>query len=94
MLVDKVKVKLLGFDDRGKTRLSMKVVDQATGEDIEAKLKPKYPFATMAVGDEHTEPVSAGVENIRAMAAYQKSKHGRRFTVSKRDDGIVITRVE
>jgi polyribonucleotide nucleotidyltransferase len=36
---DKVKVKLLGFDDRGKTRLSMKVVDQATGEDIEAKLK-------------------------------------------------------
>ncbi len=36
---DKVKVKLLGFDDRGKVRLSMKVVDQATGEDIEAKLK-------------------------------------------------------
>ena len=36
---DKVKVKLLGFDDRGKVRLSMKVVDQETGEDIEAKLK-------------------------------------------------------
>jgi polyribonucleotide nucleotidyltransferase len=34
---DKVKVKLLGFDDRGKVRLSMKVVDQQTGEDIEAK---------------------------------------------------------
>jgi polyribonucleotide nucleotidyltransferase len=32
---DKVKVKLLGFDDRGKTRLSMKVVDQETGEDLE-----------------------------------------------------------
>ncbi len=31
---DVVKVKLLGFDDRGKTRLSMKVVDQATGADI------------------------------------------------------------
>ncbi len=29
-----VKVKLMGFDDRGKTRLSMKVVDQATGEEI------------------------------------------------------------
>ena len=27
-----VKVKLLGFDDRGKVRLSMKVVDQETGE--------------------------------------------------------------
>jgi len=36
---DKVKVKLLGFDDRGKTRLSMKAVDQATGEDLEAKPK-------------------------------------------------------
>ncbi|HRJ69740.1 MAG TPA: polyribonucleotide nucleotidyltransferase [Beijerinckiaceae bacterium] len=36
---DKVKVKLMGFDERGKVRLSMKVVDQATGEDIEAKLK-------------------------------------------------------
>ncbi len=33
---DKVKVKLLGFDDRGKVRLSMRAVDQETGEDIEA----------------------------------------------------------
>ncbi len=31
---DMVKVKLLGFDDRGKTRLSMKAVDQETGEDL------------------------------------------------------------
>ena len=29
-----VKVKLLGFDDRGKVRLSMKVVNQETGEEI------------------------------------------------------------
>jgi polyribonucleotide nucleotidyltransferase len=29
-----VWVKLLGFDDRGKVRLSMKVVDQTTGEEI------------------------------------------------------------
>jgi polyribonucleotide nucleotidyltransferase len=29
-----VKVKLMGFDERGKTRLSMKVVDQATGQEI------------------------------------------------------------
>jgi polyribonucleotide nucleotidyltransferase len=32
-----VKVKLLGFDDRGKVRLSMKVVDQTTGEDLTKK---------------------------------------------------------
>ncbi len=30
----KVWVKLMGFDDRGKVRLSMKVVDQATGQEI------------------------------------------------------------
>jgi polyribonucleotide nucleotidyltransferase len=29
-----VKVKLLGFDDRGKVRLAMKMVDQTTGEEI------------------------------------------------------------
>ena len=34
---DAVKVKVLGFDDRGKIKLSMKQVDQATGEDIGAK---------------------------------------------------------
>ena len=32
-----VKVKLLGFDDRGKVRLSMKQVDQETGEDLSKK---------------------------------------------------------
>ena len=32
-----VKVKLLGFDDRGKVRLSMKQVDQSTGEDLAKK---------------------------------------------------------
>jgi polyribonucleotide nucleotidyltransferase len=31
---DAVKVKLLGFDDRGKVKLSMRRVDQATGADI------------------------------------------------------------
>ena len=34
---DTVKVKLIGFDDRGKVRLSMKVVDQETGEDLDGK---------------------------------------------------------
>jgi polyribonucleotide nucleotidyltransferase len=32
---DQVWVKLLGFDERGKVRLSMKVVDQKTGKEIE-----------------------------------------------------------
>ena len=36
-----VKVKLLGFDDRGKVRLSMKVVDQETGEEIKTEKTEK-----------------------------------------------------
>ncbi len=38
---DAVKVKCLGFDDRGKVKLSMRVVDQATGEDITDKVGAK-----------------------------------------------------
>jgi polyribonucleotide nucleotidyltransferase len=40
---DTVKVKLLGFDDRGKVRLSMKQVDQATGEDLSKKKPAEQP---------------------------------------------------
>jgi polyribonucleotide nucleotidyltransferase len=47
---DRVKVKLLGFDERGKVRLSMKMVDQQTGEDLEAKQK--------AEGETHREAAS------------------------------------
>ena len=36
---DQVKVKVLGFDDRGKIKLSMKVVDQATGADITEEIR-------------------------------------------------------
>jgi polyribonucleotide nucleotidyltransferase len=49
---DKVKVKLLGFDERGKVRLSMKVVDQATGEDLEAKQKAQREQERAAAGGE------------------------------------------
>jgi polyribonucleotide nucleotidyltransferase len=36
---DKVWVKLMGFDERGKVRLSMKVVDQTTGKEIAREKK-------------------------------------------------------
>jgi polyribonucleotide nucleotidyltransferase len=48
---DKVKVKLLGFDERGKVRLSMKVVDQQTGEDIEAKQRAEDEPHREAAGE-------------------------------------------
>jgi polyribonucleotide nucleotidyltransferase len=34
---EEVRVKVIGMDDRGKVKLSMKRVDQATGEDLEGK---------------------------------------------------------
>ncbi len=48
---DRVKVKLLGFDDRGKVRLSMRVVDQETGEDLEAKEKAERESAAANGGE-------------------------------------------
>ena len=36
---DSVKVKVLGFDDRGKVKLSMKCVNQETGEDMTAQME-------------------------------------------------------
>lgn len=53
---DKVKVKFLGQDDRGKIRLSMKVVDQQTGEDITEKLKAQRDAERAERGDEPREP--------------------------------------
>src|SRR5437867_4401467 len=57
---DKVKVKLLGFDDRGKTRLSMKVVDQATGEDLEAKQKAEADQARAEGAHEQRQEAAGG----------------------------------
>jgi polyribonucleotide nucleotidyltransferase len=54
---DKVKVKLLGFDERGKVRLSMKVVDQSTGEDLEARQKAE---AEQQRGAEQREVAAGG----------------------------------
>jgi polyribonucleotide nucleotidyltransferase len=53
---DKVKVKLLGFDERGKIRLSMKVVDQETGEDLTEKLRAQRD-AERAERAERGEPM-------------------------------------
>jgi polyribonucleotide nucleotidyltransferase len=38
---DTVRVKVIGFDERGKIKLSMRVVDQQTGEDITDKVGAK-----------------------------------------------------
>lgn len=38
---DEVKVKLIGIDDRGKVKLSLRAVDQKTGEDISGQIRDK-----------------------------------------------------
>jgi len=40
---DAVKVKLIGIDDRGKVKLSMKVVDQESGADLSEEKAPAEP---------------------------------------------------
>ena len=40
---DNVKVKVLGFDDRGKVKLSMRQVDQQTGEDLGDRRQREQP---------------------------------------------------
>jgi polyribonucleotide nucleotidyltransferase len=46
---DPVKVKVLGFDDRGKIKLSMRQVDQETGEDLGSVRRPPPLPAEAAV---------------------------------------------
>jgi polyribonucleotide nucleotidyltransferase len=45
---DRVKVKVLGHDDRGKVKLSMRVVDQQTGADLEKAPAPAAEPAPMS----------------------------------------------
>ncbi|MCB1497242.1 MAG: S1 RNA-binding domain-containing protein, partial [Bauldia sp.] len=45
---DKVWVKLLGFDERGKVRLSMKMIDQESGEEIKQEKAPDTADAAEA----------------------------------------------
>ncbi len=67
---DQVKVKCLGFDDRGKVKLSMRVVDQATGADI-----------TDQVG---AKPSRGDVKAQRAVAKAAASEVARARTLRRR----------
>ena len=56
---DAVKVKVIGFDERGKVKLSMRVVDQATGEDITEKVGPKPGRGDRERGERREQPEQA-----------------------------------
>jgi polyribonucleotide nucleotidyltransferase len=50
---DKVKVKLIGLDDRGKVKLSMRLVDQATGQELPDTRPPRQPREEGEGGERH-----------------------------------------
>ncbi|MGE0421796.1 MAG: polyribonucleotide nucleotidyltransferase [Reyranellaceae bacterium] len=56
---DQVKVKVLGVDDRGKVKLSMKVVDQETGEDISEKLRAERDQRDAERSQRRADPADA-----------------------------------
>jgi polyribonucleotide nucleotidyltransferase len=56
---DAVKVKVLGFDERGKVKLSMRVVDQASGEDITEKVGAKPGRGDRRERREQQPPIEA-----------------------------------
>jgi polyribonucleotide nucleotidyltransferase len=53
---DAVKVKVIGFDERGKVKLSMRVVDQATGADITEQVGARRPREGGEGGGGEREP--------------------------------------
>ncbi|MCX8132478.1 MAG: polyribonucleotide nucleotidyltransferase [Roseococcus sp.] len=57
---DLVKVKVLGFDDRGKVKLSMRVVDQETGADITDQVGERRPRPPREEGEERPRRERAG----------------------------------
>jgi len=85
---DKVKVKLLGFDERGKVRLSMKMVDQQTGEDLEAKQKAEAADHREAAGGEESARQMRG--SIQARAAAAALRFGLGLAITARNIGSSV----
>jgi polyribonucleotide nucleotidyltransferase len=73
-----VKVKLLGFDDRGKTKLSMKVVDQETGEDLTAKLEAERAARGEPAEEERQERHERGDRGDRDHGGGRRRHRGPR----------------
>ena len=74
-----VYVKLLGFDDRGKVRLSMKIVDQATGKEIpRAEGEPEE-----AVREPSARAASVAIAALRASGGAIGGRHLRRSPIGQ-----------
>lgn len=71
---DSVRVKVLGFDDRGKVKLSMRVVDQATGEDITEQVGARRPRED---GERNGERAERGERGDRPFRRERRDGGGR-----------------
>ena len=69
---DPVKVKVIGFDERGKVKLSMRVVDQATGADITEQVGAKP-----GRGDRDREQGDRGNFRDRGDRGERRDRHDR-----------------
>jgi polyribonucleotide nucleotidyltransferase len=65
---DKVKVKLIGLDDRGKVKLSMRLVDQATGQELPDTRPPRPPREEGEGGERHERRDRGGRDRDRRRA--------------------------
>ena len=81
---DKVKVKLLGFDERGKMRLSMKAVDQATGEDLEAKQKAEGGSRSRRRANNVSPTNAKGRPRGRPFFAVRPARRRHHFAIERR----------
>ncbi len=84
---DKVWVKLLGFDERGKVRLSMKVVDQATGKELQqerAEPPASFPRDVTEIRRPGYRPglfrLNAEVARLPPASPWDRRAHFRRNT--------------
>src|SRR3546814_6047324 len=72
-----VKVKVLEIDNRGKVRLSMRVVDQETGEELEdtrPAREPREPRGDRGRSEEHTSELQSLMRISYAVFCLKKKK--------------------
>ena len=81
---DMVKVKVLAIDDRGKIKLSMRAVDQVTGEPLEVAPRPPRPpregegDRRRRAGERQAMAASAGAANGRLSGIQREGRPDRR----------------
>jgi polyribonucleotide nucleotidyltransferase len=83
---DTVKVKVLGIDDRGKVKLSMRVVNQETGEDMSEQVAERDAQRRAERDARKSEPRAEGGEGDQPSGDAEGERHGGRRRRGGRGD--------